>query len=47
VNGEHKITSGHRARTALVYLLPELQGISAAQEAGWSSRRITALSGMP
>jgi integrase len=26
VNGEHKITSGHRARTALIYLLSELSG---------------------
>jgi hypothetical protein len=42
-----KITASHRERLCLVYLLPELQGISAAQEAGWSSRRITALSGMP
>jgi hypothetical protein len=25
VNGEHKITSGHRARAALVYLLSELR----------------------
>jgi hypothetical protein len=42
-----KVTAAHLSRTALLYLLPELQGISAAQEAGWSSRRITALSGMP
>jgi len=44
---EWKVTASHRSRAAVIYLLPELQGISAAQEAGWSSRRITALSGMP
>ena len=42
-----KVTAAHLSRRALLYLLPELQGISAVQEAGWSSRRITALSGMP
>jgi hypothetical protein len=46
-HGDGKIQGWHRDRLAAVYLLPELQGISAAQEAGWSSRRITALSGMP
>ena len=44
---EGKVQPWHRDRLAAVYLLPELQGIPAAQEAGWSSRRITALSGMP
>ena len=29
-----KVTAAHLARTALLYLLPELQGIAAVQEAG-------------
>ena len=42
-----KVTAAHLSRTALLYLLPELQRISAAQQAGRSSRRIMVLSGMP
>ena len=42
-----KVTTAHLSRPALLYLLPELQRISAAQQAGRSSRRIIVLSGMP
>ena len=44
---EGKIRGWHRDRLAAVYLLPELRRISAAQQAGRSSRRIMMLSGMP
>jgi hypothetical protein len=46
-HGDGKIQGWHRDRLATVYLLPELQRISAAQQAGRSSRRIMLLSGMP
>ena len=42
-----KVTAAHLSKAALLYLLSGLRCISAAQQAGRSSRRITALSGMP
>jgi hypothetical protein len=44
---EGKVQSWHRDRLAVVYLLSELQRISADQQAERSSRRIMVLSGMP
>ncbi len=45
MNGEHKITSSHQERAALVYLFSELRDNVAVQEAVQPQRRTAAMSG--